>query len=36
MHTDTIKQPPRTLLEVFKGLPEGTMAELIENHFYFK
>ncbi len=25
------KNPPRTLLEVFRGLPEGTLAQLIEN-----
>lgn len=25
------KYPPRTLMEVFKSLPEGTLAQLIEN-----
>lgn len=28
------QQPPRTLLEVFKMLPEGTCAELIDNSLY--
>lgn len=32
MSTTTIKRPPRTLLEVFKSLPEGTLAQLIENN----
>ncbi len=26
--------PPRTLMEVYDLLPEGTMAELIDNHLY--
>ncbi len=26
--------PPRTMLEVFKGLPEGTLAQLINNQIY--
>ncbi|CAN5462204.1 Uma2 family endonuclease [soil metagenome] len=30
--TGTIPMPPRTMLEVFNGLPEGTMAQLIENN----
>jgi len=30
----TIKdRPPRTLMEVFQSLPEGTLAQLIENEF---
>lgn len=29
--TGTMQMPPRTLMEVFKNLPEGTMAQLIEN-----
>lgn len=31
MSTTTLKRPPRTLMEVFKNLPEGTLAQLIEN-----
>src|SRR5690625_1307514 len=27
----TAKRPPRTLMEVFKSLPEGTLVQLIEN-----
>lgn len=27
----TIERPPRTMMEVYQTLPEGTMAELIEN-----
>jgi Uma2 family endonuclease len=27
-------QPPRTIMEVFKMLPEGTLAEVIENTLY--
>lgn len=26
--------PPRTVMEVFKMLPEGTLAEVIENTLY--
>jgi len=26
--------PPRTMLEVFKGLPEGTFAQLINNQIF--
>lgn len=26
--------PPRTLMEVFKSLPEGTLAEVIHNQLY--
>ena len=29
-----IKTPPRTIMEVFQMLPEGTLAELIENSIY--
>jgi len=29
---ETIIRPPKTLLEVYKGLPEGTNAQLIENN----
>lgn len=32
METTTIPSPPRTLLEVFKSLPEGTLAQLIKNN----
>lgn len=32
MYAETIKRPPRTLREVFQGLPEGTLAQLIENN----
>jgi len=31
METEVMIQPPRTLLEVFKSLPEGTRVQLIEN-----
>src|SRR5574337_107390 len=31
---ETIIHPPRTLMEVFKMLPEGTQAELINNRLY--
>ena len=34
MQVTTFPQPPRTLLEVFKMLPEGTCAELIDNSLY--
>ncbi len=30
----TIEHPPRTLMEVYEMLPEGTLAELIENQIY--
>jgi Uma2 family endonuclease len=30
----TIDRPPRTLMEVYEMLPEGTLAELIENQIY--
>jgi Uncharacterized protein conserved in cyanobacteria len=29
-----IQTPPRTLMEVYKMLPEGTLAELIDNRIY--
>jgi Uma2 family endonuclease len=29
-----IETPPRTMMEVFKLLPEGTLAELIDNQIY--
>src|SRR6476660_1669303 len=32
MDTEVMVQPPRTMLEVFKGLPEGTLVQLIENN----
>lgn len=31
---DIVANPPRTMMEVFKMLPEGTLAELIENTLY--
>jgi len=31
MRLTTLEHPPRTLMEVFQGLPEGTLAQLIEN-----
>jgi Uma2 family endonuclease len=30
----SIKTPPRTMMEVFKSLPEGTLAELIHGNLY--
>jgi Uma2 family endonuclease len=30
----TIERPPRTMMEVYEMLPEGTLAELIDNHLY--
>jgi Uma2 family endonuclease len=30
----TIERPPRTIMEVYEMLPEGTLAELIENQIY--
>lgn len=32
MATETMMPPPRTMMEVFKTLPEGTLAQLIENN----
>jgi Uma2 family endonuclease len=29
-----IQYPPKTIMEVFKSLPEGTLAELIEGRLY--
>ena len=29
--SDTLISPPRTVMEVFKALPEGTLAEVIDN-----
>lgn len=34
MQLTSYQNPPRTLLEVFKMLPEGTRAELIDNSLY--
>lgn len=31
---ETLIHPPRTLMEVFKTLPEGTLAEIIHNQLY--
>jgi len=30
----TIERPPRTMMEVYELLPEGTLAELIDNQIY--
>jgi Uma2 family endonuclease len=32
--TNSIVSPPRSLMDVFKMLPEGTLAELINNRLY--
>jgi Uma2 family endonuclease len=32
MSTSTAIQPPRTMMEVFNSLPEGTLVQLIENN----
>lgn len=32
MRRDDIHTPPRTIMEVYKMLPEGTLAELIDGH----
>jgi Uma2 family endonuclease len=32
MSIEATLQPPRTMLEVFKSLPEGTLVQLIENN----
>jgi Uma2 family endonuclease len=29
-----MESPPRTIMEVYKSLPEGTLAELIDNNLY--
>ena len=34
MMKPTLDSPPRTLMEVYKSLPEGTLAELIDNNLY--
>ena len=31
---ETLLHPPRTMMEVFNMLPEGTLAELIDNKLY--
>src|SRR5215217_1680724 len=30
--SETMQMPPRTMMEVFNSLPEGTLAQLIENN----
>jgi Uma2 family endonuclease len=32
MNSDVMIRPPRTMLEVFESLPEGTLVQLIENN----
>lgn len=32
MSSDVMIHPPRTMMEVFKNLPEGTLIQLIENN----
>jgi Uma2 family endonuclease len=32
MDTEVMIRPPRTMMEVFKSLPEGTLVQLIENN----
>lgn len=32
--SSTITTPPRTMMEVYQSLPEGTLAELIDNQLY--
>ncbi len=34
MKQNLIESPPRTIMEVYKSLPEGTLAELIDNIIY--
>ena len=34
MRGSFIETPPRTIMEVYKSLPEGTLAELIDNIIY--
>ena len=34
MKQNLIESPPRTIMEVYKTLPEGTLAELIDNVIY--
>lgn len=31
---ELIESPPRTIMELYKSLPEGTLAELIDNTIY--
>lgn len=31
---NTYLKPPRTIMEVYQSLPEGTLAQLINNHIY--
>ncbi len=31
---ELIESPPRTIMQVYKSLPEGTLAELIDNTIY--
>ena len=33
MRSTTKEHPPRTMMEVFQRLPEGTLAQVIENEF---
>ncbi len=32
--SSTITSPPRTMMEVYQSLPEGTLAELVDNQLY--
>lgn len=32
MDSDVMIQPPRTMMEIFQNLPEGTLIQLIENN----
>ena len=34
MRQHNVQSPPRTIMEVFKSLPEGTLAELIDGILY--
>lgn len=34
MNANAYRQPPRTAMEVFQLLPEGTLCEVIENQLY--
>lgn len=34
MKESQIESPPRTIMEVYKNLPQGTLAELIDNVIY--
>ena len=33
-HRDVLTRPPRTIMELYKALPQGTLAELIDNAIY--